>query len=331
VLDYYRNEWGKAARRALHNGLSTLFPPGYSSVEEIVVCGMGGSGVVGEYLKSMASLYGGPRVEVVRSFTPPAGLSYRSLVLAVSFSGTTLETIQCARKAYQAGAKLAVVTSGGELLSMAKSIGVPALVIEKAPAARAAWPQLFFTTAGALHANGILTVARGDLEAAASVLEEVSESDRVSEELAGIISREAPGKILAFVAPEHYYPLAVRARNEFAENSKIPSISAQYPELGHNDIEALSNTEALVVAFDPGEGDFLLVLKELLPRGNYFAVSLRGRSLVEKLAWGTWIAGLASVKAAMIRGIDPLATPSIKKFRSALKEKLAGQSAEAKD
>src|SRR6266480_1190976 len=80
----------EAAVRA--RGLSGL--PDRERVENIVVLGMGGSGVAGDVLAAAAGPFLPVPVIVAKGYELPAFVGESSLVFAISFSGNTEETVE---------------------------------------------------------------------------------------------------------------------------------------------------------------------------------------------------------------------------------------------
>src|SRR5205085_7516028 len=110
-----------AAERA--KGLQGL--PGIDDVNSVVVLGMGGSGIAGDIVAAVAGPFMPVPVVVAKSYELPAFVGDGTLVFAVSFSGDTEETIEAATEAAVQGARIVVVTGGGELGRLAESWGVP--------------------------------------------------------------------------------------------------------------------------------------------------------------------------------------------------------------
>ena len=125
-------------------GLSDL--PSHDRVENVVVLGMGGSGIAGDVLVAAAAPFMPVPVTVVKGYVPPGLRRARdSLVFAMSFSGNTEETLEAATAAFEAGASLIVVAGGGALVSLAHEWDVPVVPVpDGIPQPRAAsgpWPS----------------------------------------------------------------------------------------------------------------------------------------------------------------------------------------------
>ncbi|ABM81271.1 SIS domain-containing protein [Hyperthermus butylicus] len=328
---FYLDEWAGAARSAYAAGVSLGLSPGYACVDTVVVCGMGGSGAAGDYLAQLSAHYGGVPIYVVKAASVPGWVGSKSLVYAVSFSGNTRETLECAVKAYRQGAKLVAVTRGGLLGSWAKRHGVPVAFIGEAPAPRAGWPNLFYTMLGSLESLGLLRLPRSEVEESIELLGLREDAETEAGRLVDWLGTVAGGW-LSIVAAEPYYPAAVRFRSELAENAKLASDASQVPEAGHNIIVGMAGRrDTALLILDPVEEPWTTILKgfaEAVGPASSYTLRLRGKGMLPKLVWATWIAGLSSTLYAERHGLDPEAIPAIKAFRRLVEEKTSwGQQA----
>ena len=71
-------------------------------INNIIVCGMGGSGFTGDLLKVYLSDTSHV-IEVIKGYTLPKYVNRKSLVFAISYSGNTEETISAYRSAIRRG------------------------------------------------------------------------------------------------------------------------------------------------------------------------------------------------------------------------------------
>ncbi len=212
--------------------------PGRDRVENVVVLGMGGSGIAGDVLAATAAPFMAVPVAVVKGYQPPDFVGAGSLVFAMSFSGDTEETVEAAGLAYESGASLVVVSGGGELVRLADEWRVPVVPVPTdIPQPRAALgamavPPLvlleeigLFPGAGHWVAQAIdqLRRRRDALVGPASVAEDLAR--RIGRTIPLIHSSEALGAAAAF-----------RWKAQINENAKSPAFFAVYPELCHNEI-----------------------------------------------------------------------------------------------
>ncbi|HEV7888185.1 MAG TPA: SIS domain-containing protein, partial [Acidimicrobiales bacterium] len=124
---------------AVHAAADLEGLPRREGIENVVVLGMGGSGISGDILLAAAGPFMAVPVVVVKSYTLPAFVGEGSLVFAISFSGNTEETLEAASEAAVQGARIVAVTSGGELAKLASSWGSPVVPVpDTIPQPRAA-------------------------------------------------------------------------------------------------------------------------------------------------------------------------------------------------
>ena len=200
----------------------------------VVVAAMGGSAMGGELLRALVAGECPVPITRVRGFRIPHWAGPGTLVMCVSYSGETDETLACARQAHRQGAGLLIVGSGGTLVSLAQEWGVayaqvPAAVATGQP--RAALGYLFGAMAGAFGACGL--ASEGIASAAAEGVEDVD-----------VGAARSLGERLADTIPLIYGAgpigaVAYRWKTQLNENAKMHAFSHALPELGHNEIVAL--------------------------------------------------------------------------------------------
>ncbi|WP_048191229.1 SIS domain-containing protein [Pyrolobus fumarii] len=313
--------WPSLARESLEEGANAASkaPGAYACVDEVVVCGVGGSGVVGEYLQKVSDIYGGVPISVAKSTLAPRRAGRRTLALGVSFSGTTVETIKCVEAAADAGALVAVVSGKGPLASRAEARGWVYMRVPQGPAARSMFAALFYTALGFLRGLGLVSVPRGEVEASITALADAKIEDeavKTAEVLRG-------SKLVVVTAGWELAPVATRAVQELAENSKKVGIPVYTPEALHNFIESvdvLGTIEgARVLALDwkgyTARKLYDHLVSKLSSVVGTVRVSIEQAGVLQALAWSTLFVGLASIHLARIEGADPQQIPKIKEAR----------------
>lgn len=227
----------QAAHRAAQWALDAPLPD-RERIEQIVVLGMGGSGIAGDVLLAAASPYLSVPVVVVKSYVVPAFVSESTLVLAVSFSGDTEETVEAVAEAQAAGAKVVVVAGGGQLGAFARRAELPLFgVPDDIPQPRAALGALAIPLLFVLEAMGLFPGASGWVDQAIVQLrrrrDEVFSPGGVAEEIAAKIGRTIP---LVESSRGLGAAAAQRWKTQINENAKRPAFWASYPELCHNEV-----------------------------------------------------------------------------------------------
>ena len=103
----------------------------YKKIDKILVLGMGGSEINFQVIKTLFAAELKAPLEIVSDYHLPGWVDKNTLVIGSSYSGGTEEVLNAAEEAMIRGAKLLVLTSGGELKQWAKKYKVPALIFSE--------------------------------------------------------------------------------------------------------------------------------------------------------------------------------------------------------
>jgi glucose/mannose-6-phosphate isomerase len=212
--------------------------PGHDEVENVVVLGMGDSGIVGDVLTAAAAPFMPVPVTVVKGYVPPDYVGTGSLVLAVSFSGDTEETVEAATAAYEAGAALVVVSGGGELVRLSGEWDVPLVPVPVAiPEARTALGAMAVPPLILLEKIGLFPGAGQWVDQAVVQLrrrrDQLARPGNVADTTARRIGRTIP---LVHSSGDLGAAAALRWKCLINENAKSPAFWNVHPELCHNEI-----------------------------------------------------------------------------------------------
>ncbi|MGA8725402.1 MAG: bifunctional phosphoglucose/phosphomannose isomerase [Acidimicrobiales bacterium] len=212
--------------------------PSREQVENVVVLGMGGSGIAGDVLVAIAAPFMPVPVGVVKGYEPPDYVGPGSLVFAISFSGNTEETIEAATGAFEAGASLVVVAGGGQLVQLASEWEVPVVLVPTdIPQPRAALGAMAIPPLVALEGIGLFPGALQWVDQAIDQLsrrrDELVRPGSRAETIARQIGRTIP---LVHSSQALGAAAALRWKAQINENAKSPAFVNVYPELCHNEL-----------------------------------------------------------------------------------------------
>jgi glucose/mannose-6-phosphate isomerase len=213
-----------------------------SGIQNIVVMGMGGSGIAGDVLAATANGALPVPVVVLKQYRTPQFVGPSTLAFAVSFSGDTEETLSMATGAADAGARVVSVSCGGALAELAEARGgLHVACPPDIPMPRAALGALVAPLFVVLFRLGLLPEAHGWLVQAQQQLAarrakcgpDVEGAANPAREIARKIGTTVPlfygGGALGAVA-------AMRWKIDVNENAKAPAFWSAYPELDHHEI-----------------------------------------------------------------------------------------------
>ncbi len=313
----FYTDWRSLAERTFSTEVEN--PRGREKYGGIALTGMGGSGIIGDVIHVLAFDSSDIPTVVVKDFSLPKFVKDDWLVLAISYSGNTKETLSTVYEALSRGCDVAGVSSGGKLAEIAREKGLTYLQVESGRVPRASMPALLIGALKVLRAKGMnfpLPSSEG-----LTKLGEIGEAEALAED----ITERLAGRVPVFLSDVRHYPLAVRAKNEFNENAKIPAKVEVLPEWGHNDIVGwekwLGPFTAIVLEL--GEGDKLMKFAAAYLRDVGVPVKelvmSDSMTYVDRVLWYSLVLGLASLKLAEIRGVDPGVTESISRYKAFLK------------
>jgi glucose/mannose-6-phosphate isomerase len=211
--------------------------PSHDDIEQVVVLGMGGSGIAGDVLAAVAGPFMPVPVLVVKGYEAPASVGDGTLCFAISYSGDTEETVEAAQAAAVAGARMVVLSTGGALGELARSWGAPHLVLPECPMPRAGIGSVSVPPLLVLERVGLFP---GATQYVTDAIDQLSRRrDKLivdggpAQRLAREIGRTMP---VAYGGDALGAAAAYRFKCQVNENAKAPAFCAAVPEMAHNEI-----------------------------------------------------------------------------------------------
>jgi glucose/mannose-6-phosphate isomerase len=310
--------------------------PFAGAIRSVTFCAMGGSAAAGE--AAVAAF--GDRVRVpmltLRGYRVPGGYGADDLVLCVSYSGNTEETVAALGAARDRGCSVVAVCGGGRLAEMAAEADSPVVRIPAdAPVPRAGLGSLVGGVVGALAGTGILSGVDDEVEASATTVgglaEQVGPETPPGANEAKDVAAWVGDRIPVVWGSEGVSAAAAwRWKTAFNENAEIPAFASALPELDHHEIVGWSDKRGrgfcLVILREEGEHDSVqprldATLEEMSGSGlEWREVRARGPSPLARYMSLALLGDLASAYHALARGIDPAAMDSLTRVKSRLAE-----------
>jgi glucose/mannose-6-phosphate isomerase len=215
--------------------------PRADRIRNIVVLGMGGSGISGDVIASAFNDEIPVPVNVLKQIRTPAYVGPDTLAFAVSYSGDTEETVSMASSAVERGAHLIAISKGGALAELAASSGALHIPCPEGYLPRAAIGALVAPLVVSLFRMGYAPGGHAHLMKAQQQLAARRERCRPSVEGAANPAREVARQIgrtipLIYGGGALGGVAAYRWKCDVNENAKAPAFWHQYPELDHNEI-----------------------------------------------------------------------------------------------
>ncbi len=293
----------------------------------LVVLGMGGSGIAGDLLARFADV----ETVVVHGYSLPPWVGPESLVIALSYSGDTEETLAAFAQAEGKTSRRLAVSSGGKLGQMCTKQGIPWIQIPRGLPPRAALGYLLFPLLGLMDRWGLL---RGKLSLALEGLENLAAELAPHQEgnRAQGLARELQGKVPLVYGAEATAPVAFRWKTQINENAKQPAFWAELPELCHNEIVGWELTSPVLpqgaviflrTALDhPRNALRVETLKDLLRARSlpFWELWGEGQDLLGQALYLLYFGDWVSVYLALVNGVDPAPVRVIQELKRRMDE-----------
>jgi len=308
-------------------------PEGFSSV---MFCGMGGSASAADLVTALLSPAATTPLTLHRGATLPAWVGKETLVVAISYSGGTEETIGCLGEALSRGCPAVAIAGGGELLETAVNAGAAAIRIEAdAPMPRAALGDLGGSVLGLVNATGIDRVDQDQVTASVRELRDTA-ARLAPARPSGSNEAKQLARWLGDLVPVIWgteglaEPVAMRWKAAFNENAKLPAFASSLPELAHHEVVGWTRSASdrfAVLALRGGDEseraqERLAAAFSILEDAGiaHREISVPPASPPLARSMGLALVGdLASTYHALGRGIDPAPIDAIHRLKGRLK------------
>lgn len=226
------------------------FPDSYSKIENVVICGMGASGLPGHIVTSVFQTK--IPVVLVNDYYLPTWAGPKTLVFLSSYSGDTEETISCFKEAHDRGCLITGATTGGELGKLLTTEGIPFYKYDPkhnpSGQARMGLGYEVFGQLGIFYKLGVLDgVNTLDIEVTRAI-EDLKGLRGQIESRGKDLGQRTKGNIILVFAAEHLIGNAHVFANQLNETSKNLAAWFALPEANHHLLEGLKNPKVPVLA-----------------------------------------------------------------------------------
>jgi glucose/mannose-6-phosphate isomerase len=309
--------------------------PTFEASSEILIGGMGGSGIAGDFGAALAHRSPG-RVAVQKGYGPLPGWASRvkPMVVAISYSGNTEETISLVTAASEVGLPIVTITTGGQLKEMSKAEGWPSIEVPAGLQPRAAVGYLVGAVSRLLAASGVLPEQGAALDEAAEVVDATTSEDSESWTVASDLAKSLTGRVsIIYGGGPISGTAAQRWKTQINENAKMPAWWSLLPELDHNEVvswetlpEVTRDLVGIVSLTDRSDHPRIRARLDHSSALTEFAVPWLGEipalgdSELARLMSLTARGDLVSWMLAVEAGVDPVPVETIEKLKKLLVE-----------
>jgi glucose/mannose-6-phosphate isomerase len=327
--------FNKQITEAVSIGKAVTIKENFPGVKNIVICGMGGSAIGGDLLRSVLQYEIKIPVYINRNYRLPAFADGNTLVIASSYSGNTEETLSAYEEAKVRGCKIICISSGGNLSLLAENEGRLLIKIPRGYQPRCAIAFSFFPLLILMNKLGFVSDKSMEIEKIISRMKKrSSEYTLLNENNPAIkIAHYLQGKYPVIYSSTDLLDIAnLRWRGQINENAKSLAFGSLLPEMNHNEIlgwqENPELMKKLVIISLEDKDDHPQIKKRqkimfsLISSFANMLVELEGKgdSLLERvfdlIHLGDWV----SFYLAILYKVDPTPVEKINYLKSKLTE-----------
>lgn len=302
-------------------------------VTNIVLAGMGGSALAANIIKNWLYDQFVVPFEVVRGYDLPDYVGPASLVILSSYSGNTEETLACYEKALGQGAKIVIMSAGGELAGFAKKKGHALLELPDGYQPRLAVFAGLKALACLFDDMRLVssTDLRGQLINASDFLNKIKfmmSPDNEKNNTAMDIAQRLQGKIALVYAGSALGSAAYKWKIDINENGKQLAFYNTYPELSHNEFQGWMFPKDKPLVSVQLESKFenqqmqkrMDVTKKLLHEHGFepIVVNAQGETRLEQLLTTIMLGDYVSAYIGILNGIDPTPVKLVEELKKKL-------------
>ncbi|HEY3343172.1 MAG TPA: bifunctional phosphoglucose/phosphomannose isomerase [Anaerolineae bacterium] len=309
-------------------GQQLALPAAYAQAQQVVIAGMGGSGVGASLVRVLCAPLSACPITTWRTYGLPAyAAGAHTLVIATSKSGDTEETLSAFDEAVQRGCAVIALATGGALAQRARDLQIPLLAFTFADQPREAIGWLTFPLLAILAHLGFIPDPSADVNEAVTLMRETGARIGPNSPAVRNPVKRMAGQVMdrlpIIFGAGMLAPVARRWKTTLNETAKLLAAWDELPELNHNSVVGLLQPEAvwqktIVIQLRCNNDSprvsqrFDLTTRLMLECGiNQDTVRAKGKSALAQMfsliQFGDWM----SYYAAIMSGIDPTPTDPI--------------------
>ena len=290
----------------------------FKNIDHVIFTGMGGSGAVGDCLYAILSQKN-IHLSIVKGFHLPKTADSKTLVIATSASGDTLETIEVFSNAKKAGCKLIGFSYGGKLMQYCQKNKIEHRKIPIYHSPRASFPNYLYSILNVLEQ--ILPIHKNEINESITTLEKTQKKINSSN-----LDDNPAIDIASWICgiPIIYYPMglqaaATRFKNSLQENVKTHAIVEDVIEACHNGIMSWETKSNVCPILLQGKDDYIKtkilwkIIKDYFKKNkiDYLNITSVNGNILSKIVNLVYLLDYSTIYRAVITKVDPAPVSSI--------------------
>jgi glucose/mannose-6-phosphate isomerase len=315
-------------QEALIIGKNYRFKAEESNFSNVVVTGLGGSGIGGSIVQNYVFDKLAIPFIVNKDYFLPAFVNKNSLVIVCSYSGNTEETVAALRQAKKVRATVVCITSGGAIADFADKKGLDCILVPAGMPPRACIGYSLVQILATIAHFGLINNSYE--KEIAKAIKDMKANEKSTQKKAASIAKKIFGKLPIVYSSSTFEGMAIRFRQQLNENSKLLSWHGAIPEMNHNELVGWrddARDKAVIILRN--DDDFekvqtrMEINKKIFKKYNPTIVEIysEGATYWEKLFYFIHITDWVSVMLAEMREVDATEVKVIDFLKKSLADK----------
>lgn len=297
-----------------------------SDIKNVVIAGMGGSGISGTFALEYAYTQSHIPIYVVKSYHLPQFVNEHTLVILSSYSGNTEENISCFKDAVEKKAKIVAITSGGKLATLCQNHQYPVVSIPSGYPPRTCLGYSIVQVFNILQKSSVIDAQwQKEIQQSIHLLHAQQNNIKtIAKQIAQHIHQHFP-----IIYSLHSEALAIRLRQQLNENSKILCSHHIIPEMNHNELVGWKNlyckhiVMSILTDYDlPQNRKRYEFCKSIFQQHKVNIIELKaiGNTLLEQWMYIIHLSDWISYELALINQSDPIEVKVIDTLKQTLNQ-----------
>lgn len=314
-------------RRAVEIGESAKIGKNKFPIRNILISGLGGSGIGGTILNNVLRDDISVPIIVNKQYHIPAFVNENTLVIISSYSGNTEETLSALMQAFKKNAQIVCIASGGLIQEYAETNDIDFINIDGGSPPRAAFGQSFVQLLYVLYYTGLLEDGfKQYIQDAIALLETDEAEIKVKSKE---IAQKLIGKIPVIYSDAKFEGVSIRFRQQINENSKMLCWHHVVPEMNHNELVGWrEKNDNIAVVFIRNNHDFernqerMEFTKEVVSQyaSDVIEIYSKGEYDIVRSLYLIHFTDWISFHLAELKGVDAVEVDVISKLKNKLAE-----------
>jgi glucose/mannose-6-phosphate isomerase len=299
----------------------------------IFVVGMGGSAIGADVFAAWVADRSKVAIQVIRDYRLPSYARPEDLVVAISYSGNTEETLGATAEGLKLGCRVVAITSDGALRDLARRNNFPVFEVPPGLPPRGAFGHLFGILAG-IGSEWALGDLHDEVNQAVAHLQDLrrhlSPETAARSNRAKALAARMKGKVPVIYGAPPFTAIAKRWQTQLNENAKVLAFASAFPEADHNELvgwveDPRARSFLAVLLRDKDEAPEMrrqldITVSLMSKRTKVVEVQDDGSTLLSRMLGSLYLGDHVSLYLAALRRVDPLVLKPITTLKAKLAE-----------